>query len=193
MLNSPLLYKEKRYNWPLFDIDIGLHFFKVSNTPGSARGSPRKFSHLGLNASLTICQQFLKFDGDYYALCIFGKPGYVVASEAAGSTRVHNSWGIAQLPFGLALKIGGSYSKNSSWDGVMIGAGLTYNAYYLAKDNIPDLKMSIPRFYSFLQLHFNEAGFRFGATQSQNFMNKDGSVTKTGWEYTLTFLVTIPG
>jgi hypothetical protein len=172
------------------DLDIGACIVRAEHP--SIPASP--FSYL----QDTVRQQL--YVGKYFSFGVYTRGVYILPEWTLGifikpaigmnlsrGTSHQARMAILQFPIYATTEIG---KTKEHWPGIIAGAGITFNYYELDGYKIPPFARAAPCF--FVQLHFDHYGIRFSDVMNQTILNKNGTITKTDFDFSLTILATLP-
>ncbi|HET6992464.1 MAG TPA: hypothetical protein VFJ43_14110 [Bacteroidia bacterium] len=171
------------------DLDLGLECMRtrvttpVTHTYFLPPDTVNQRLFIGWSASLEFYGRVKYFTPNWSAGFFF-KPGF---GTNLSRNSFRSSWLAIQLPVGIATEIG---KTDGHSPGIIFGAALTFNVYDFSEYHIPEFHRFMP--YYFIQIHEGIYGIRFAADPNQTYFNKNGSVTKTSYDFEISILGTAP-
>lgn len=167
---------------PRVMLGLGLQAFSVKNTSPLSADSTKHFFYTGTTVDFRLFQPLL-----------IPKKGPTLGAffaPAMGASLFRDwlrAWHIYRLPAGLELHFGDHGTPE--WSGLLAGGGVTYNGYSFERDHLPAINPIKPQAFFFVGVHVENLSCNLYATQSQRWINRNGTSTRTGWEFNLTFEV----
>ena len=166
------------------DLDFGMEVMKIEN------------AHLPQNFFDTLHSQV--FTGYIGGLNFYRRITYIQPLWSVGffikpffGTNMHKnsfakSWLSLQLPIGIATEFG---KTDEHSPGIMFGAAIDLNVNDFSEyHHVPAFWK--PKPYFFLQVHEGVGGIRFSACPAQSIANKDGTITRTSFDFEIAIIAT---
>jgi hypothetical protein len=167
------------------DLDIGVEFMRLEN-PGIQRNllfndSLHRQTVMGYCGSLEIYRRVTNIQPDW-SIGFFIKPFFGSNMQKHSFAK---SWLCLQLPIGIATEFG---KTDEHSPGIMLGAAIDFNVFDFGDYHVPAFYKPIP--YFFIQMHEGPYGIRFSGSPNQTYYNKNGTITKTSFNFEIALVGT---